>query len=56
MLQAEVSMDNLIFLGILNENGYLGFINPSQWRGLGAYQTDWRMFKYFKPDFYKYFL
>lgn len=22
----------------------------------GAYQTDWRMFKYFKKDFYKYFL
>jgi hypothetical protein len=28
-------------------------IKATKW---GAFQTDWRMFKYFKPDFYKYFL
>jgi len=28
-------------------------IKATKW---GAFQTDWRMFKYFRPDFYKDFL
>ena len=28
-------------------------VKATKW---GAFQTDWRMFKYFKPDFYKHFL
>ena len=28
-------------------------IKATKW---GAFQTDYKMFKYFKPDFYKYFL
>ena len=40
--------DKFIFasLEILNKDGYLGFINPAQWRGLGPeYHKVWDMFK-----------
>jgi hypothetical protein len=37
----------------INSDKFKKIINATKW---GAFQTDWRMFKYFKPDFYKYFL
>ena len=37
----------------INTDKFKQIINATKW---GAFQTDWRMFKYFKPDFYKYFL
>jgi hypothetical protein len=37
----------------INTNEFKEIIKATKW---GAFQTDWRMFKYFKPDFYKYFL
>jgi len=37
----------------INTDAFKEIIKATKW---GAFQTDWRMFKYFKPDFYKYFL
>lgn len=37
----------------INTDKFKEIIKATKW---GAFQTDWRMFKYFKPDFYKYFL
>ena len=37
----------------MNTDAFKEIIKATKW---GAFQTDWRMFKYFKPDFYKYFL
>jgi hypothetical protein len=37
----------------INTDEFKEIIKATKW---GAFQTDWRMFKYFKPDFYKYFL
>lgn len=36
----------------INTDEFKEIIKATKW---GAFQTDWRMFKYFKPDFYKYF-
>ena len=36
----------------INTEEFIEIIKATKW---GAFQTDWRMFKYFKPDFYKYF-
>ena len=40
-------------LKAINTDEFKEIIKATKW---GAFQTDWRMFKYFKPDFYKYFL
>lgn len=37
----------------INTDAFKEVIKATKW---GAFQTDWRMFKYFKPDFYKHFL
>jgi hypothetical protein len=37
----------------INSEEFKEIINATKW---GAFQTDWRMFKYFKPDFYKDFI
>ena len=37
----------------INTDEFKEIIKATKW---GAFQTDWRMFKYFKPDFYKQFL
>ena len=37
----------------MNTDAFKDIVKATKW---GAFQTDWRMFKYFKPDFYKYFL
>jgi hypothetical protein len=37
----------------INTDAFKNIIKATKW---GAFQTDWRMFKYFKPDFYKQFL
>lgn len=37
----------------INSDEFKEIIKATKW---GAFQTDYRMFKYFKPDFYKYFL
>jgi hypothetical protein len=37
----------------INTDAFKEVIKATKW---GAFQTDYRMFKYFKPDFYKYFL
>ena len=37
----------------INTNEFKEIIKATKWT---AFQTDWRMFKYFKPDFYKHFL
>ena len=37
----------------INSPKFKEIIKATKW---GAFQTDWRMFKYFKPDFYKSFL
>lgn len=37
----------------VNSNEFKEIIKATKWT---AFQTDWRMFKYFKPDFYKHFL
>jgi hypothetical protein len=37
----------------INSNEFKEIIKATKWT---AFQTDWRMFKYFKPDFYKQFL
>ena len=37
----------------INSDEFKEIIKATKW---GAFQTDWRMFKYFKPDFYKHFL
>jgi hypothetical protein len=37
----------------INSNEFKEIIKATKWT---SFQTDWRMFKYFKPDFYKYFL
>ena len=34
----------------INSSAFKDIIKATKW---GAYQTDYRMFKYFKPDFYK---
>jgi len=36
----------------INTDKFKEIIKATKW---GAFQTDWRMFKYFKPDFYKHF-
>ena len=36
----------------INSNEFKEIIKATKW---GVFQTDYRMFKYFKPDFYKYF-
>jgi len=40
-------------LKAINTDEFKEIIKATKW---GAFQTDWRMFKYFKPDFYKHFL
>jgi len=37
----------------VNTDEFKEIIKATKWT---AFQTDWRMFKYFKPDFYKHFL
>ncbi len=37
----------------INTDEFKEIIKATKW---GAFQTDWRMFKYFKPDFYKQFI
>ena len=37
----------------INTDEFSEIIKATKW---GAFQTDWRMFKYFRPDFYKQFL
>jgi hypothetical protein len=37
----------------INTNEFKEIIKATKWT---AFQTDWRMFKYFKPDFYTHFL
>jgi adenine-specific DNA-methyltransferase len=37
----------------INTDEFKEIIKATKW---AAFQTDWRMFKYLKPDFYKYFL
>ena len=37
----------------VNSNEFKEIIKATKW---SVFQTDWRMFKYFNPDFYKYFL
>ena len=37
----------------VNSNEFKEIIKATKWT---AFQTDWRMFKYFKPDFYIHFL
>lgn len=37
----------------INSDAFKEILNATKW---GAFQTDYKMFKYFKPDFYKYFL
>jgi hypothetical protein len=37
----------------INTDEFKEIIKATKW---GVFQTDWRMFKYFKPDFYKQFL
>ena len=37
----------------INTDEFKEIIRATKW---GAFQTDWRMFKYFRPDFYKDFL
>ena len=37
----------------INSDEFKEIIKATKW---GAFQTDWRMFKYFRPDFYKQFL
>ena len=37
----------------INTPEFKEIIKATKW---AAFQTDWRMFKYFKPDFYKLFL
>jgi hypothetical protein len=37
----------------INSDEFKEIIKATKW---GAFQTDYKMFKYFKPDFYKYFL
>lgn len=37
----------------INTDEFKEIVKATKW---GAFQTDWRMFKYFKPDFYKTFL
>ena len=37
----------------INTDAFKNIIKATKW---GAFQTDWRMFKFFKPDFYKQFL
>ena len=37
----------------VNSSEFKEIIKATKWT---AFQTDWRMFKYFKPDFYKHFL
>ena len=41
------------FLKAFETPAFKEVIKATKW---GAFQTDYRMFKYFKPDFYKYFL
>jgi hypothetical protein len=36
----------------INTNAFKEIIKATKW---SVFQTDWHMFKYFKPDFYKYF-
>ena len=44
---------DLLVKALNSEEFIEGIILSTKW---GTYQTDYRMFKYFKPDFYKYFL
>jgi len=44
---------DLIMRALNSERFINEIINATVW---STYQTEWRMFKYFKPDFYKYFL
>lgn len=37
----------------INSSEFKEIIKATKW---GAFQTDYKMFKYFKPDFYKHFL
>lgn len=40
-------------LKVIDTDEFKKVIASTKW---STFQTDWRMFKYFKPDFYKYFL
>jgi len=42
-----------LILKAISHPDFKKIIAATKW---GAFQTDWRMFKYFKPDFYTYFL
>ena len=37
----------------INTDEFKEIVKATKW---GAFQTDWRMFQYFRPDFYKDFL
>ena len=42
-----------VIVKTINSDEFKEIIKATKW---GAFQTDWRMFKYFRPDFYKDFL
>ena len=47
------SKEGELILKAINTPKFKKIIAATKW---GAFQTDYRMFKYFKKDFYKYFL
>ena len=50
-IKSEKEGDDIV--KAINSDDFKEIIKATKW---GAFQTDYRMFKYFKPDFYKYFL
>jgi hypothetical protein len=42
-----------LIIGAINSKSFNEIIKAAKWQ---TFQTDWRMFKYLKKDFYKYFL
>ena len=42
-----------LLVAAINSQEFKEIIKATKW---AAFQTDWRMFKYFKPDFYKKYL
>ena len=50
-IKSEKEGDDIV--KAINSDEFKEIIKATKW---GAFQTDYRMFKYFKPDFYKHFL
>ena len=50
-ITSEKQGDNIV--KAINSNSFSEILKASKW---GQYQIDYKMFKYFKPDFYKQFL